>query len=73
MELYQVLGSITREDDSYGEFAETYHYGIFSTLEKATEICNNLSAMEDTNGEEFNVERLVLDEPTELYDFMINN
>lgn len=49
-------------------------YGVFSTEEKACEIRDNLKlCCNPTSDEEFVVEVLELDKPTELYDFMTKN
>lgn len=69
MKLWMVRGY---EDDP--EFINLY--GVFSTEEKANEIAENLkkAAIPYTKeNEEFKVEVIELDKPTELYDFMINN
>lgn len=52
-----------------GEFR--YFYGVYSTLDRATEIKLNLESYRiETETEEFVIEEVTLDEPTELYKFM---
>lgn len=51
-------------------------YGVFSTEEKANEIKRKLEeSMKNAplETETYEVSEVELDEPTELYDFMINN
>lgn len=69
MKLWMVRGY---EDDP--EFIN--FYGVFSTEERANEICKNIEKSKKNyplENEEYEVEEIKLDEPTELYEYMINN
>lgn len=48
-------------------------YGVFSTEEKACEIRDTLKVHNPDKDEEFEVEEIELNKPTELYYFMTND
>lgn len=70
MKLYLVRGYW--EIPSTGE-EFVYLYGVFSSEEMASKIKNDLEAAEGIINETYKVEEITLDEPTDVYYFMINN
>lgn len=69
MKLYLMFGIVEKDGEEF-----KYFYGVFSSEEKANEIKKSLE--ENPNGDEnesFAVEEHVLDEPDELYYFMLQD
>ncbi len=75
MIVYLVQGNSILEETPGTSIECNYVYGIFSSMEKANEIANQLrrNILERNETEEVTVTELKIDEPTEDYYFMLNN
>lgn len=69
MKLYLVRGYDCIEDEEFITL-----YGVFSTIDKAIEIQNKLQKVVDNHcmGDEIRIEEIILDEPTEVYHYMMS-
>lgn len=68
MTLYAVFGVF---DDGETDF--DYFYGVFSSKEKAKEIIKNLKTVEcfSQDDERLEIRKITVDEPTDLYNWML--
>lgn len=76
MKIYLVSGLYMGDGEDFSTEAASYCYGIFSSKEKAEEICADIKtnmSEHNENNEVVSVNKFELDRPTEWYDFMMNN